>query len=67
MRIVNLLTRRHQLLHRPYSSVSGGIPRVAVVGAGPAGFYAAQNILKNLPESRIDIYEALPVPFGLVR
>ena len=67
MRIVNLLTRRHHLLHRQYSSVSGGIPRVAVVGAGPAGFYAAQNILKNLPESRIDIYEALPVPFGLVR
>ena len=42
-------------------------PRVAVVGAGPAGFYASQNILKNLPDSRIDIFEALPVPFGLVR
>ena len=42
-------------------------PRVAVVGAGPAGFYASQNILKNLPNSRIDIFEALPVPFGLVR
>ena len=40
---------------------------VAVVGAGPAGFYAAQHILKNLPDSRVDIFEALPVPFGLVR
>ena len=43
------------------------IPRIAVVGAGPAGFYASQNILKNLPDSQVDIYEALPVPFGLVR
>ena len=42
-------------------------PRIAVVGAGPAGFYASQHILKHLPESRIDIYEALPVPYGLVR
>ena len=67
MRLVNHLYRRHHLLHRHFSSVGGAIPRIAVVGAGPAGFYAAQNILKNLPESRIDIYEALPVPFGLVR
>ena len=43
------------------------IPRIAVVGAGPAGFYASQSILKNLPDSQVDIYEALPVPFGLVR
>ena len=48
-------------------SVSNVTPRVAVVGAGPAGFYASQNILKNLPDSQVDIYEALPVPFGLVR
>ena len=47
--------------------MSSVTPRVAVVGAGPAGFYATQNILKNLPESQVDIYEALPVPFGLVR
>jgi adrenodoxin-NADP+ reductase len=40
---------------------------VAVVGAGPAGFYAAQHIVKALPEARVDIYEKLPVPFGLVR
>ena len=41
--------------------------KIAVVGAGPAGFYASQYLLKNIPESTIDIYEALPVPFGLVR
>ena len=48
-------------------STSSVTPRIAVVGAGPAGFYASQHILKHLPESRIDIYEALPVPYGLVR
>ncbi|RDA89762.1 hypothetical protein CP533_3908 [Ophiocordyceps camponoti-saundersi (nom. inval.)] len=40
---------------------------LAVIGSGPAGFYAASRIMKRLPHSRIDIYEALPVPFGLVR
>uniref|UniRef100_A0A1Q3FXU0 NADPH:adrenodoxin oxidoreductase, mitochondrial n=1 Tax=Culex tarsalis TaxID=7177 RepID=A0A1Q3FXU0_CULTA len=50
------------------SSPSASIrKRICIVGAGPAGFYAAQYILKNLPESQIDIVEKLPVPFGLVR
>jgi len=43
--------------------------RMAVVGAGPAGFYAASRLLA-LPGSdkvRVDMYEELPVPFGLVR
>lgn len=42
-------------------------PKICVVGAGPAGFYASQHILKTLPNARIDIIEKLPVPFGLVR
>ena len=56
-------------LCRRFSTVrpAPATPRIAVVGAGPAGFYASQNILKNLPDSQVDIYEALPVPFGLVR
>ncbi|XP_062541548.1 NADPH:adrenodoxin oxidoreductase, mitochondrial-like [Armigeres subalbatus] len=41
--------------------------RICIVGAGPAGFYAAQYILKHLDNSQIDILERLPVPFGLVR
>ncbi len=41
--------------------------RVAVVGAGPAGTYAADILSKaSLPVS-IDIIERLPAPFGLVR
>ena len=54
-------------MSRSLCSSASVIPRVAVVGAGPAGFYASQHILKNMPESRIDIFEALPVPYGLVR
>ncbi|KAJ6643464.1 NADPH:adrenodoxin oxidoreductase, mitochondrial [Pseudolycoriella hygida] len=41
--------------------------KVCVVGAGPAGFYAAQHLIKNLPDCYVDIVEKLPVPFGLVR
>lgn len=41
--------------------------RICVIGAGPAGFYATQYLTKHLPNSRVDIIERLPVPFGLVR
>lgn len=40
---------------------------VAIVGAGPSGFYAAEALLKALPESRIDLIDRLPTPYGLVR
>lgn len=42
--------------------------RIAVVGAGPAGIYAA-DILKKATDRdvRIDLFEALPAPYGLVR
>ncbi|MEA2320766.1 MAG: ferredoxin/flavodoxin---NADP+ reductase [Solirubrobacteraceae bacterium] len=39
--------------------------RVAVVGAGPAGFYTAEQLLKEGFE--VDLIDALPTPFGLVR
>lgn len=39
--------------------------RVAVVGSGPAGLYAADALAKN--GVAVDIVEALPCPFGLVR
>lgn len=41
--------------------------RMAVVGSGPAGFYTAYRIMAKLPSARVDMYESLPVPYGLVR
>jgi ferredoxin--NADP+ reductase len=42
--------------------------RVAIVGAGPTGFYTAEQLFK-LKQYRVqvDMYERLPTPFGLVR
>uniref|UniRef100_A0A3B4U243 NADPH:adrenodoxin oxidoreductase, mitochondrial n=1 Tax=Seriola dumerili TaxID=41447 RepID=A0A3B4U243_SERDU len=40
-------------------------PKVCIVGSGPAGFYTAQHLIKQ--HVHVDIYERLPVPFGLVR
>ncbi len=42
--------------------------RVAVVGSGPAGFYAAGHLLKAGGEAlEVDMLERLPTPWGLVR
>ncbi len=39
--------------------------RVAVIGAGPAGFYASDFLLQAGFE--VDVFDTLPTPFGLVR
>jgi ferredoxin--NADP+ reductase len=41
------------------------IKRAAIIGAGPSGFYTADQLLKAGFE--VDLYDALPTPFGLVR
>ena len=56
--------------------------RVAIVGSGPAGFYAAEHLLKRNPAPDpgdpgggaeeppgivVDMFDRLPTPFGLVR
>lgn len=41
--------------------------KVAVVGSGPAGFYAAEALLASGRTVEVDLLERLPVPFGLVR
>lgn len=41
--------------------------RVAIIGAGPAGTYAADILSKGEIPTEIDIIERLPAPFGLVR
>ena len=46
--------------------------RVAIVGAGPSGFYAADGLIREYAASpgrelRIDVIDRLPTPYGLVR
>ncbi len=41
--------------------------RVAIIGSGPSGFYAAEHLLKQPPAVEIDMFDRLPTPFGLVR
>src|SRR5690348_18390967 len=41
--------------------------RVAVVGSGPAGFYAASALLGADVPIQVDMFERLPTPWGLVR
>jgi ferredoxin/flavodoxin---NADP+ reductase len=42
--------------------------RVAIVGSGPAGFYAAEQLLRDDERAiEVDMFDRLPTPFGLVR
>jgi ferredoxin--NADP+ reductase len=42
--------------------------RVAIIGAGPSGFYAAGSLLQqDRVHVLVDMYDRLPTPFGLVR
>lgn len=67
--VVPRLCRRHlrSYVEKNIRQLSAGTPNVCIVGAGPAGFYTAQQILKGNANAVVDIYEKLPVPFGLVR
>ena len=41
---------------------------IAIVGSGPAGYYTAEAAVKQWGDQvRVDILDALPVPFGLIR
>ena len=55
---------------RWYSShvVKNGRPfRMAVIGSGPAAFYTAKQVMSKIETATVDMFEKLPVPFGLVR
>jgi ferredoxin--NADP+ reductase len=44
--------------------------RVAVIGSGPSGIYAAQSLIKSAPDVggvEVDVIDRLPCPYGLVR
>ncbi|KAF2136773.1 uncharacterized protein K452DRAFT_302466 [Aplosporella prunicola CBS 121167] len=71
-RVPNVCHRCASRLARPYTiahaSRHNGRPfRLAVIGSGPAGFYSAYRVLNRIQDSVVDMYEHLPVPYGLVR
>ena len=41
--------------------------RVAIVGTGPAGAFAAAALLRTRGDAEIDLIERLPTPWGLLR
>ena len=42
--------------------------RIAIIGSGPAGFYAAEALLKRTDTAvDVDVFDRLPTPYGLVR
>jgi ferredoxin--NADP+ reductase len=43
------------------------LTRIAIVGSGPSGLYTAKYLLDGHPSLRIDFFEKLCTPFGLVR
>jgi ferredoxin/flavodoxin---NADP+ reductase len=43
------------------------MPHIAIVGAGPSGLFAAQNLRRLVADAAIDVFDRLPVPFGLIR
>jgi ferredoxin--NADP+ reductase len=49
-------------------NVNTDVLRVAIIGAGPAGFYAADHLFKKAGSAvEIDMFDRLPTPYGLVR
>jgi len=41
---------------------------IAIIGSGPAGYYTAEAVTKQLGgDARVDIFDMLPVPYGLIR
>jgi ferredoxin--NADP+ reductase len=47
--------------------VDGRPARIAIVGAGPAGIYVADVLMKSGEDVSIDLFERQPAPFGLIR
>ena len=55
-------------VRRRCSAYSSSVaPSIAVVGSGPAGVFVVEAVLKAHPDARVDVFERLPAPYGLLR
>jgi ferredoxin--NADP+ reductase len=50
-----------------FDTVESSVFHVAVIGSGPSGFYTAEALLRSGMPVAVDMFEQLPVPYGLVR
>ncbi len=48
-------------------SICPSFLQIAIIGSGPSGFYAADFLLQSLQQIKVDVFDRLPTPFGLVR
>lgn len=47
---------------------ASGLRHIAIIGSGPAGYYTAEAMQKQFGDAvRVDIFDLLPVPYGLIR
>lgn len=40
---------------------------IAIIGSGPSGLFCADALLRQRPELKIDVFDRLPTPYGLIR
>jgi ferredoxin--NADP+ reductase len=50
-----------------FDTAERSVFHVAVIGSGPSGFYTAEALLRAGMSVAVDMFEQLPVPYGLVR
>lgn len=63
-RAIALRARVSSTRMRAFHASAASQWRVAIVGAGPSGFYTAKYLLKGDPAVHVDMIDALPTPFG---
>lgn len=51
----------------PSATEAEATPHVAIVGSGPAGCFTAKEVQRRMPGAHIDLFDRLPVPYGLLR
>lgn len=59
--------RDDEVAAAPASPADAPAPRVAIVGAGPAGCFTAQALRRTFPGAELEVFDAMPTPYGLVR